>query len=91
MDALIISGFVLAVLALTLCFVLAGVVAYVLYRYVAVPWKVMRTDMTALAGKMRMVEEMVNRADVMSHSDADVARIEARLNARQRSRMGETR
>lgn len=86
MDALVVAGFVLAVLALTLTFVFVGVAAYVLYRYVVLPWRVMRTDVQALAGKVRLLEETVNRADVLAHSDADIARIEARMNARQRSR-----
>jgi hypothetical protein len=87
MDALILAGFVLAVLALTLTFVFVGVAAYVLYRYVVLPWRIMRTDMQALAGRFKELEATVSRAEVMARSDADVARAEARLNARQRVRM----
>lgn len=87
MESLLIAGFVLAVLALMAWVFTVAAVTYVLYRYVATPWKVMRTDMTALAQKMTMVESMVNRAQVLAHSDEDTARIEARMNARQRARM----
>jgi hypothetical protein len=87
MDALILAGFVLAVLALTLTFVFVGVAAYVLYRYVVLPWRIMRTDMQALSTRFKELEATVSRAEVMARSDADIARAEARLNARQRVRM----
>lgn len=86
MDALIIAGFVLAVLALVLAFVLAGIVAYIQYKYVALPWKVMRADVTALHAEFQALKSTVQQAQVIARSDAEVAAIEARINARQRAR-----
>ena len=91
MEALIIAGFVLAVLALVLTGVIAGIVAYIQYKYVIVPWGVMRKDVAALAGKVSSLEAQVQRASVMAKTDEEIARAEARLNARQRARLGEDR
>lgn len=86
MDALVLTGFILSVLALVLMFVFVGVAAYVLWRYVVIPWKVMRTDITALHGEMKALAAQVQRAQVLAHSDEETARIEARMNARSRAR-----
>lgn len=86
MDALVLTGFILSVLALVLMFVFVGVAAYVLWRYVVIPWKVMRMDITALHGEMKALAAQVQRAQVLAHDDGETARIEARINARARAR-----
>jgi hypothetical protein len=60
-------------------------VTYVLWRYNLVPWKVMRTDVKALAGKIDEIEKkLVVRAS--TPSDPEIAAIEARLRAKQLGR-----
>ena len=86
MDSIVIAGFVLAVLALVLALVLAGVVAYIQYKYVVLPWKVMRTDVQALLVRVQTVEASVQRAQVIARSEEEIARIEARQQARERAR-----
>lgn len=87
MDALIIAGFVIAVLALVLVLMLIPVISYILWKYVLTPWRVMRADVAALASWRRTVDERLNQAQVMALDDAEVARREARLQARARGRM----
>lgn len=88
MEGLLIAAFVLASTACIGLLFIAGAVAYVLYKYVALPWKVMRADMIALAQKVQAVEASVQRAQVIARSDEEIARIEARQNARERARRG---
>jgi hypothetical protein len=87
MEALIIAGFVIAVLALALSLFLIVGVSYVLWKYVYTPWTIMRADVSALAQWRRTVDERLNQAQVMALDDAEVARREARLQARARGRM----
>lgn len=84
-DPIVIAGFVIAVVALAIVLVLIPVIAYVIWRYVAAPWKVMRADIQALHAKISGLEQQA-RVKVMT--DEEIARTEARLNARQRARMG---
>jgi hypothetical protein len=86
-DALIIAGFVIAVVALALSMFLIVGVSYVLWKYVYTPWTVMRADVAALAVWRRGVDDKLNQAAVMALDDAEVARREARLQARARGRM----
>lgn len=90
MDALIIAGFVLAVLGLMAWLFTVGAVTYILWKYVYTPWGVMRADVSALAAWRRSVDEQLNQARLMSLDDAEVARREARLQARARGRMPNT-
>lgn len=85
LSGLLIAAFVLAVLGLFAWIFTMLAVTYVLYKYVFVPWKVMRTDVTALAAKMRIVEASMNRNQVMAADDAHAVRAEARLSARARA------
>lgn len=85
-SALVLVSFILSVLALVLTFVFVGVAAYVLWRYVVIPWRVMRSDVTVLHGEVKSLAAQVQRAQVLAHDDAEIARIEARVNARQRAR-----
>jgi hypothetical protein len=84
-DALIIAGFILAVLAVVLCLVLAGVVSYVLYAFVYTPWKVMRQDLVALAQWRQSVEDRLVSSGQSALDDVEIARREARLAARART------
>lgn len=85
MNALLIAGFVLATVAVTLAMIQAPIIAYVIWKFVYTPWKVMRTDVIALNAKIASLEQ---QARVRSMSDADIARAEAKLNARQKARLG---
>ena len=85
MDALILTGFILGVLGLFAWIFTMLAVSYVLYKYVFVPWKVMRADVTALAAKIRVIEASMNRNQVIAADDAHAVRAEARLNARARA------
>ena len=87
MDALIIAGFVIATVALALSLFLILMVGYVLWKYVYTPWTIMRADVAALAQWRRSVDDKLNQAAVMALDDAEVARREARLQARARGRM----
>ena len=89
MDALLIAGFVLAVLALTLCLFLVLAMSYVLYKYVYTPWRVIRADLTALFAKVQDLERAASQARVMTLSNEEVARREARINARARAQAQE--
>lgn len=76
----------MAVLALMAWLFTVLGVAYAIYRFVWTPWKVMRADITALHSEVKSLAEQVRRAQVLAHDDADLARIEAKINARQRAR-----
>jgi hypothetical protein len=84
-EAIQIAGFVIAVLALAIVLMITPVVAYVMWRYAVTPFRVMRADIVALN---REVGDLRQQARVKVMSDEEVARTEARLNARQRVRMG---
>lgn len=86
MESLLIAGFVLAVLALMAWLFTVIGVAYAIYRFVWQPWRVMRTDINALNEAVKALAAQVQRAQVLAHSDEETARIEARMNARQRAR-----
>lgn len=87
MDTLILTAFVLAVVALAFWVFTVFAIAYTIYRYVFTPWKVLRADITALHQRLAAAESALNQARVHAMNDAETARIEARLNARQRVRM----
>lgn len=88
MDALLIAGFVLAVLGLMAWLFTAAAVAYILYKYVYQPWLVVRRDLAALAEKVRQLDAASGNGRVSALDDAEVARREARLNARARAQHG---
>ena len=85
MEAVQIAAFVIATMALAITLMIAPVLGYVIWRYVVSPWKVMRADIVALN---REVADLRQQARVKVLSDEEQARVEARLNARQRVRMG---
>lgn len=88
LAALWMAGFVLSVLALFAWVFTVFAVSYVLYKYVWTPWKVVRTDITALANKVRIMEANMNRNQAQTAlSDEQTARVEARLRARDRASM----
>lgn len=89
MDALILTGFVLSVLALMAWLFTVLGVAYAIYKYVFAPWKVMRADVSALHVEVKNLAGQLQRAQVLAHDDGEIARIEARMNARQRARAPE--
>lgn len=63
-----------------------GAVVYVMYRYVYLPWKVMRKDLAALDAKIEEVRQTATtrRAEAMTEEEA--AFIEGRLRARSTAR-----
>lgn len=73
-------------------FFLTGVTGYVLYKYVYLPWKIMRADIAALADAMQKNHEWVKlemglRLQTgMSHEEQAI--IERRMLARQRNGLG---
>lgn len=86
MESLVLSGFVLATLALMAWLFTVLGVTFAIYHFVWKPWKVMRADVVALHTEMKNLAAQVQRAQVLAHSDEEVARIEARMNARARAR-----
>lgn len=85
MDALIIAGFILGVLALMAWIFTMAAITYVLWKYVFIPWKVMRNDVQYLSNKVKTLEAQQSRERVLAVDDAHAARAEARLNARARA------
>jgi hypothetical protein len=85
MEALTIAAFIIATLALAVAFITIPVVSYVVWKYVFIPWKVMRTDVERLSAKVRVIEASMTRNQVQGVSDEHAARVEARLNARARA------
>lgn len=77
---------VLVGISLTLWFCTTLAVAYAMYRYVFLPWKVIRKDLAALDIKIEEVRQLsaIRRAEVMS--DQEAAFIEERLRARSAAR-----
>ena len=73
----------------TLWFTTVGGLAYALWRYVYVPWKIMRADLKALNSKLdetnlRITNELGLRRAQNSLSPEEQLRAENRLNARRR-------
>ena len=91
MDALILTGFILGVLGLMAWLFTVIGVAYAIYKYVYAPWKIMRADVSALNDAVKSLAAQVQRAAVLAHDDGEIARIEARMNARARARNPEAR
>lgn len=84
MEGLIVAAFVLSTIAAVFGLVTAIAVGYVIYRYCYLPWRVIRADIAALNTEVAGLRQ---QAQVRAMTDADVARAEARLSARQRARL----
>ena len=88
---MILTGFVLSVLGLMAWIFTVLGVAYAIFHFVWRPWKIMRADVAALNDTVKALASQVQRAAVLAHDDGEIARIEARMNARQRARNPEAR
>jgi len=72
---------------------IVGAVAYVLYHYTYLPWKVMRKDFQAAAEKFRQIDvdiaeckSLVKAHQADTFSDQELAAIEERLKRRSQIR-----
>jgi hypothetical protein len=60
-----------------------AIAGYAGWRYVFVPWKIMRTDIKALADAVAQIKEEMGLRRAMSLSDEEQAMIERRARTRQ--------
>ncbi len=87
MDGLVVVAVLVgAALALWGCTVAAT--AYAIWTFVWKPWRVVRTDMKALAEQVNAAVALVQRERVLTLTDEEVAHRERRVAARQAARGG---
>jgi len=79
---------VLVGVSLALWVTTVAATAFVLYHFVYKSWTVMRKDMRALAQQVAEGVALLNRERIVALSDEEVAYREARMQARQRERVG---